>query len=236
MSFLQSPTMTPHQRSPSSHSRCKAKRLLLRDIRPTANSHNQSLLRKSDICPKQCIYCDIWKLALLVYSRQSQPTSKPNTPTTPSFPTRHQSQTSYYSPRPSPTSPYPPNDYQQSLKTLEAGHTLQRAQLSSILSICTVEGAEECEGLRIAHDRCLRAVWELVRRERAIRRDMLLQREEEEQEQAQAERDRREREARQREAMRERREREFEYRYAGDGCGYGSMRRGSGGLVVSCAM
>ncbi|ERF72345.1 hypothetical protein EPUS_06101 [Endocarpon pusillum Z07020] len=226
--------MSPHQRTPH-HSRCKAKRLLLRDIRPTPNSRNQSLLRKSDLCPKQCIYCDIWKLALLVYSRQAQPTSKPNTPTTPSFPTRQQSQ-SYYSPRPSPTSPYPPNDHQQALRAVEAGHTLQRAQLSSILSICTVEGAEESEGLRIAHDRCLGAVLELVRRERAIRREMSQEEEREEQE----EQDRRERESRQREAMlkreRERREREFEYRYAGESCGYGSLRRGSGGVVVSCAM
>lgn len=119
---------------------------------------------------------------------------------------------------------------------MEAGHTLQRAQLSSILSICTVEGAEESEGLRIAHDRCLGAVLELVRRERAIRREMVQEEEREEQE----EQDRREREIRQREAMvkreRERREREFEYRYAGESCGYGSLKRGSGGVVVSCAM
>ncbi len=234
MFFLQSPTMTPHQQ-PSAYSRCRAKRLLLRDIRPTSNSRNQSLLRKSDLCPKQCIYCDIWKLALLVYSRPTPPTSKPNTPTSASltsFPTHQQSQPSYYSPGPSPTSPYPPNDYQRSLRTLEAGHTLQRAHLSSILSICTVEGAEESEGLRIAHDRCLAAVLELVRRERAIRREMLLQRETEEQE----EQDQRDRVARQREATRERREREFEHRYGGDGCGYASIRRAGGGLVVSCAM
>ncbi len=234
MFFLQSPTMNPNQ-CPPAYSRCKAKRLLLRDIRPTPNSRNQSLLRKSDLCPKQCIYCDIWKLALLVYSRPTQPTSKPNTPTSSSptsFPTRQQSQPSYYSPYSSPTSPYPPNDHQQSLKTVEAGHTLQRAQLSSILSICTVEGAEESEGLRIAHDRCLGAVLELVRKERAIRREMQLQRETEEQE----EQDQRERVARQREAMRERREREFEHRFAGDGCGYASMRRAGAGLVVSCAM
>lgn len=152
--------MSAHQRpasSSSSSASCKAKRLLLRDIRPTPNSPSQSLLRKSDLCPHRCIYCDIWKLALIVYSRQNQNRSTPTSPSSPELSPSRQYHQPQYSTTPSPhgcisSSSPSPSSYAQALQTLESAHHLQRARLSSILSICTVPGAEESEGLRVAHD------------------------------------------------------------------------------------
>lgn len=51
---------------------------------------------------------------------------------------------------------------------IEAQFTTQRARLASIMSICTVEGAEESEGLRVAHDRCLSTVKQLLYQERVL--------------------------------------------------------------------
>lgn len=139
-------------------SSCKAKRLLLRDIRPIPQSQNQNLLRKSDLCSHQCIYCDIWKLALLVYSRVPHAaSSSPSTPRTNISPQQFSRYTLS-----------PECEHERGLKTIEAAYHQQRARLSSIISICTVEGAEESEGLRAAHDRCLAAVFELIRQERSM--------------------------------------------------------------------
>lgn len=202
-----------YRRSP--HPTCEAKRLLLCDVRPIPNSPTQSLLRKTDLCPTRCIYCDIWKLALIVSSRQNRGSNQ-STPTSAS----PQSPRQTYSFQPW-------SEYDQALKTIESGHHLQRARVSSIISICTVKGAEESEGLRIAHDRCLSAVFDLMRQERALQRQMVLQRE-------MLEKEARERD----EAIREWRERELERDY-----GHGYSRRGNSHSVesrraseVSCAM
>jgi hypothetical protein len=245
-SSTQTPT-TPdtyeiHNMAPSQHPRlprpspCKAKNLLLRSIRPIPNSPSQTLLRKSDLCPSKCIYCDIWKLALLVSSRQNTPSSTNNSPTSPSFPPsqtqqHHQQRGSSQTCPRTPSSPRPTTPQHQAFKSLESAYTLQRARLSSIISICTVEGAEECTGLRVAHDRCLAAVLELVRKERT-----LLRQQEETEIARQMERERADREVR---AWRERereRDRECGYGY-GYGYGYGdSYATRASANTVSCAM
>jgi hypothetical protein len=218
MYFVQDQTTTPHNmpHQRSAYLSCKARNFLLRDIRPTPNSQSQYLLRKADLCPIQCIYCDIWKLALLVASRQNQSQSK-NTPTSPS------PQQRYYSSS-SPSSPSSTTKYEEALKSIESGHHLQRARLSSIISICTAEGAEESEGLRIAHGRCLSAVFELIRQERAVHRQIQLQGEREERESRDRDRE-----------IREWRERDCGNRamWSNANQHYGERRRGSS--VVSCA-
>jgi hypothetical protein len=55
-----------------------------------------------------------------------------------------------------------------SVKAIQAAFQAQRARLASILSICTVDGADECDGLRLAHDRCLRSVTDLMNKERIL--------------------------------------------------------------------
>lgn len=215
MYFLQDQTTITDKNMPRprpSHPRCKAKQLLLRDIRPTPNSQNQNLLRKTDICSSRCIYCDIWKLALLVYSRQNQ-SQHPNSLTSPSSPQHSAS--------------YPASDYAKAVKSIESAHHLQRTHLSSIISICTFEGAEESEGLRVAHERCLSTVLDLLRQERALQRQMVVLQEKSE------------REARERQReIREWRERDYAYAYAyGDSKAHASQSPGEswGGSEVSCA-
>lgn len=211
--------MASHQRS--AHPFCKAKRLLLRDIRPTPNSQSQYLLRKADICPSRCIYCDIWKLALLVYSRQNQQPNSPTSPLTSQQPNSRSSQT-------------PKNGYERAMKSLESAHHVQRTCLSSIISICTVDGAEESEGLRVAHDRCLASVLELLRQERTLQRQMTAQRANAERELREKEREREIREWRESQ-IREWRERDYGY-------GYEARRTSATGVesrrasAVSCAM
>ena len=237
----------PQHPRPTRPSPCKAKHFLLRSIRPIPNSPSQSLLRKSDLCPTKCIYCDIWKLALLVSSRKKTPSSTNNSPTSPSFPLtepqkQHQPRGSSQTCPRTPSSPLPTTTYHQGLKSLESAYTLQRARLSSIISICTVEGAEESTGLRVAHDRCLAAVLELVRKERALlRQQEAAEREQEETEMArQREREWKDREVR---AWREREmecdrecDRECGYGY-GYGYGYGdSYARRASANTVSCVM
>lgn len=202
----------PHQHLACS-STCKAKHLLLRDIRPAPNSQSQFLLRKADLCSIRCIYCDIWKLALLVSSRHSRSQNR-STPTSPCL-------SDFYA------SPPPVSDYEKALKSIESGHHLQRARLSSIISICTVEGAEESEGLRIAHDRCLGAVFELMRQERALQRQILLQRENSEREAVERDQEIREWRDRQRE-----RDGGHGYRARQVEFNWSESRRGS---EVSCA-
>jgi hypothetical protein len=226
------PHPTPPSRSNSRHLACKAKHLLLRSIRPTPANRNNTLLRASDLCQHKCIYCDIWKLALLVYSRAPSTTTPTNSPaTSPSTSRFNTLVTPNFSQTGAPrtTEEY---EYERSLKAIEAGHHQQRTHLSSILSICTVSGAEESEGLRVAHDRCLSAVLDLIRQERALNRQW---------EQREKERMQREREVRdwaQRQWEMESRERDwgcvYGYRRGSNSYGYGAeSRRGS---VVSCAM
>ena len=132
------------------HPHCAARKLLLRGCKP----HLQKIQITRGMCATECIFCDIWQLASLVQS---------HTPLTP------------HTRSPSPgclRTPSPSSDIERSLKTLEAQFQTQRARLASILSICVVDGAEESEGLRLAHDRCLSTVTSLLN-QRAILEQML---------------------------------------------------------------
>ncbi|RMZ76878.1 hypothetical protein DV738_g4659, partial [Chaetothyriales sp. CBS 135597] len=51
---------------------------------------------------------------------------------------------------------------------IEAQFQTQRAVLASIMSICTVEGVDECEGLSIAYTRCLQSVSQLLYQESVL--------------------------------------------------------------------
>jgi hypothetical protein len=131
---------------------CRAKQALLRGLRPNAQQKTVC-----GVCSHQCIYCDIWKLAVLIHARmplsQKYGTAAPRR------------QQSARSPSPTHRETY---DWETSERMIEAQFTTQRARLASIMSICTVEGAEESEGLRVAHDRCLGTVKNLLYQERVL--------------------------------------------------------------------
>jgi hypothetical protein len=118
---------------------CPARKLLLRGCRPNVQTSQIA----AGLCPTECIFCDIWQLASLVQS---------HTPLTP------RSRSSL----PNSRASSPSSDVERSLRSLEQQFQTQRARLASILSICVVDGAEESEGLRLAHDRCLGAVTSLL--------------------------------------------------------------------------
>lgn len=160
-------------------SSCKARRLLFHGARPYQGAalRKQRRLGLDDMCPHSCIYCDIWKLAGLVYARLPNSPSTPNTSlsSSPSSPAMSsQSLSASSSPKPSE------DRYDEELKKLLTSYHHQRSQLDSIISICIVDGADTSPGLRAAHDRCLRAVFALLRQERALERWKEQQQEEEE--------------------------------------------------------
>jgi hypothetical protein len=118
---------------------CPARKLLLRGCQPNIQTSQIA----AGPCPTECIFCDIWQLASLVQS---------HTPLT----LRSRSAS------PNSRASSPSSDVERSLRSLEQQFQIQRARLASILSICVVDGAEESEGLRLAHDRCLGAVTSLL--------------------------------------------------------------------------
>jgi hypothetical protein len=136
---------------------CKYKKALLRGFRPSP----QNQKTQCGVCPNRCIYCDIWKLATLIYSHM---------PTGLKSHSRHPSSSSsaHLSRSSSSASSSSDSDDEMSTKAIQAAFQAQRARLASILSICTVDGADECEGLRLAHDRCLRSVTDLINKERML--------------------------------------------------------------------
>src|SRR2546423_10628075 len=133
MSYSASPICS----SPAS-SGCKYKKALVRGVRPSP----QNPKLPSDVCPNRCIYCDIWKLATLVYSH-TPGALKSHT---------HQSSSSssaslQLSRSSSPASSSNSNSNDEiSTKSIQAAFQTQRARLATILPISTVEGAHECEG------------------------------------------------------------------------------------------
>ena len=129
---------------------CPARKLLTRSCRPNVQTSQIA----TELCSTECIFCDIWQLASLVQS---------HTPHSP----RAQSSSPNSSRTPSPSS-----DLERSLRSLEQQFQIQKARLASILSICVVEGAEESQGLRLAHDRCLSTVTSLLN-QRAVLKQMM---------------------------------------------------------------
>ncbi|KIV87824.1 hypothetical protein PV11_03344 [Exophiala sideris] len=157
---------------------CASKAALLKGLRPVfANQQQVAATQKvlSSACITDCIYCDIWKLAALIAThmplaarynlRSNSPTNSP-TSSTPSSPTF-----SPISRTTSESTPYP--HILAGSKRIEAQMQTQRSQLSSILSFCTVSGVEECEGLRVAHDRCSAAVEDLLDQEEDLEEELL---------------------------------------------------------------
>ncbi|KIW13818.1 hypothetical protein PV08_06598 [Exophiala spinifera] len=157
-------------------STCKTKVALLKGLRPRFADQQQVATTQrilSSACSSSCIYCDIWKLAALIAShvplraRYNLPcTSLTSSPITsrPSSPVS-------FSPTLSATSP---NASLASMaRKIEAQFQAQRSHLNSILSICTVAGADECEGLQIAHHRCSATVEDLLDQEEVVEEALL---------------------------------------------------------------
>ena len=147
---------SPSSPSTPTFAGCKYRKALLRGFRPSAQ--NQKVI--CGVCPTRCIYCDIWKLATLVYCHaptvlKSHSRQSSSSPTTLSRSSSSASNSSN-------------SDDEMSTKAIQAAFQAQRARLASILSICTVEGADECDGLRLAHDRCLMSVTDLINKERML--------------------------------------------------------------------
>jgi hypothetical protein len=131
---------------------CKSKQALLRGLRPRPGQ----TLNCGD-CSRECIFCDIWNLAVHVYTR---------TPLSHKYETvQPRRQQSARASSPTHRETY---DWEASERMIEVQFQQQRVRLASIISICTVEGAEESEGLHVAFDRCLRSVKQLLYQERVL--------------------------------------------------------------------
>lgn len=117
---------------------CVAKQAMRRGLRPSA----QNVIR--GVCSKSCIFCDIWRLAQVIATHV--PLS-----------TRYSASVAHRNP-----------DLARGEKMIEAQLQTQRARVASIMSICTVEGAEESEGLHMAYDRCLENIQDLLYQEEYI--------------------------------------------------------------------
>ena len=128
----------------------------------------------SSACTEACIYCDIWKLATLLASH-SPLTARYNLSTgTPTNSPMSSRPSSPIASSPSSVSSSTPYAFIVSAsKKIQAHLQVQRSQLSSILSICTVSGADATEGLRAAHDRCSAAVEDLLDQEEELEEELL---------------------------------------------------------------
>src|SRR5271170_5578093 len=154
----------------TSYRPCPSKPLLLRGIRPTPLQTNTK--SPCGVCPTRCIYCDIWKLAVVVYSQVPLRSSPPLSPQLPhAAPRHHRDCRPLYARTPAAAASSFSAATAELERELDVSFATQRARLASIMSICTVEGASESAGLRLAHDRCLKSVEELIRRERVVRRE-----------------------------------------------------------------
>ncbi|EXJ78837.1 hypothetical protein A1O1_09239 [Capronia coronata CBS 617.96] len=158
---------------------CRTKAALFKGCRPSLSnpqqiSATQQLLYTA--CSTPCIHCDIWKLATLIASHvplaarydllTGTPVNSPM-PSAPSSPTA----SSPISRTMSRSMTYP--QLVSASKKIEAQFQAQRSRLNSIVSICTVSGADETEGLRMAHDRCSAAVEDLLDEEEDLEECLL---------------------------------------------------------------
>ena len=130
---------------------CRAKQALLRGMKP--NSQQQIVTK---VCSRQCIFCDIWRLAEVVYTR---------IPLSQKYGTQQPRRQSSRASSPTHRETY---EWESSEKVIEYQFSQQRSRLSSIMSICTVEGAEESEGLHVAHSRCLQNIQSLLYQESVL--------------------------------------------------------------------
>ena len=142
---LWSITNTTNQHS-NNMPRCQSKQLLMRGLRPSP----QHKIHCS-VCTRRCIFCDIWKLASLVFT---------HVPLSYRYSTTPEKLRSM--------SCEPSYDYGRIEKAIEGSFMNEQFKLQSIMSICTVEGAEESMGLRMAHDRCLEVIAQLLQEEEKL--------------------------------------------------------------------
>jgi len=159
-------------------STCRTKVALFKGLRPLFSSQQQISATQrilSSTCSTSCIYCDIWKLAALIASHvplAARYNLQSSTPTT--SPTSSRPSSPLLSPiHPTTCQSTPYAHILSASRKIEAQIQLQRSQLNSILSICTVSGADECEGLWIAHDRCSAALEDLLDQEEDLEEALL---------------------------------------------------------------
>ena len=143
---------------------CKSQIALLRGLRPSTQK-TTTYTCSSNV--EDCIFCSIWQLSSFVTSRipltQRYPTLTSYTPNSPlprSNSIHHESDT---------------YDWESSVRVIEAHFQSVRTKLNSIMSICTVEGAEDSEGLYIAYERCLNTVEDLVYQENVLEKTLVKQ-------------------------------------------------------------
>lgn len=122
---------------------CMAKHALRQGLRPL--SQTGSL--RCGVCLRRCIFCDIWKLAILLSTRYSGLMRR-----------KSRRGDNVCHPSPGTSASYSATK----AITLETQFQLERARLGSIISMCTVEGVEDYNGLRIARDQCLHSVQNLI--------------------------------------------------------------------------
>lgn len=139
---------------------CHTQAALLRGYRPQLNCPTSARL-VTKVCRRQCIYCDIWKLATLLVT---------HVPLTSRYNINSSSKMSSYSAQ---AAQMRLNLLKQHEVKIESALTRQRARLASIMSICVVEGADQSEGLRIAYDRCFEEVESLLYDEEWIEKDIV---------------------------------------------------------------
>lgn len=139
-----------HTSVPAMPTSCPSRQAIMRGLRPNAQ---QKII--CGVCSGRCIYCDIWKLASLIFTRV--PLTRKFATLSPSRSSRAES--------PTHRDVY---DWEASERMIDAQFQTQRARLASIMSICTVDGVDAVEGLRMAHDRCLGSVKELLYQERVL--------------------------------------------------------------------
>jgi len=159
-------------------STCTAKPALLRGLKPLFTTQQQAAATQkiiSSACSRSCIYCDIWRLTALIAShsplsaRYNLATGTPTNSPVSSIPSSPVSATA----SPTSQSPTPYGSVIKASKRIEAQFQTQRSQLNSILSICTVAGADAEKGLRMAHDRCMTAVEDLLDQEEDLEEELL---------------------------------------------------------------
>ncbi|KIV93227.1 hypothetical protein PV10_04458 [Exophiala mesophila] len=157
-------------------SQCRAKLALLKGIRPSLSSATnvattQGILSSS--CRSSCIYCDIWRLATMIASHVPLTARYNLTTYTPASSPTSSTPSSPISRSPPLNSSLPHAAIISASKRIEAQLQQQRSQLNSILSICSVSGVDQTEGLRMAHDRCSQAIEDLLDREEDLEEDLL---------------------------------------------------------------
>lgn len=126
--------------------RCQSKQALLRGLRPCP----QMKVHLS-LCSRRCLSCDIWKLASLVYTHMSLSSRMSTTPE-----------------KLRAVSSEPSYDYAKLEKQIEAAFMREQFHLGSIMSMATFEGAGESTGLRLAYQRCLSSVSQLLELEEKL--------------------------------------------------------------------